>query len=144
MFYSHTPHYNLVLTLRCFLSPLVQGTSGVSDQKSITRTLQGVMTQWSKRSTCIRQASPFNKALKQFLIIFLIKPMLNFNHFITIVAVSTHIEEKKIQYFTSTWIKRRTVLGHIKCIPVFSSVRPKKYNLFLIAWKHHILELYSV
>lgn len=64
------------------------------------------------------------KAPKHFNIIFLIKPVLHFNQFITIVTLSTHTGEKKN---TVCYLNMEvTVRGHVRCILWFSSVIPKK------------------
>lgn len=66
------------------------------------------------------------KALKQFYVIFLIKLVLNFNQFITLMTLSTHTGEKKYSIFPQYGLKKKTVLAHVRCIPWFSSVIPKK------------------
>lgn len=85
------------------------------------------------------------KALKQFYVIFLIKLVLNFNQFITLMTLSTHTGEKKIQYFTSIWIKKKDCIRSCKMHSMVQQCYTKKnQKRFQTAWKHRILELYSV
>lgn len=66
------------------------------------------------------------KALKQFYIIFLIKPVLNFNQVITIVTLSTRTGEKNHNILPQCGLKKKTALSHVRCIPWFSSVMQNK------------------